>query len=213
MFMPHETFYNLSAGKKERIVKSAIDEFLRTPYEKTSIDRIVKGAGIPKGSFYQYFENKDDIYIYCIMDLASTLLSQSTKTRRKGLLKSILERTTKSGLTATILAGRNEQIALVGEENYRFCLGLIDAPHVLRNEVFLRIAKELIKPVIKEELARDNAIRKDVDLDYFAHIFSLAEFISLQYSTGSPEQIEKMNQHTYEYISAVYSFLCAGETP
>jgi AcrR family transcriptional regulator len=213
IIMPHDTFHNLSAEKRARIVKSAIDEFLGASYEKTSIDRIVKGAGIPKGSFYQYFDNKDDLYVYCIMDLMSALLAQSASSRRKELLKTIFERTAKNGLTATILAGREEQIALIGEKNFRFCQGVIDAPQALRNEVFLRIAKELIKPAIKEELARDTSINPDIDLDYFAHMLSLAEFVSIQYGTDSPQKIAQLNQHAYEYILAIHSFISGDGTP
>ncbi|MDR1619154.1 MAG: TetR/AcrR family transcriptional regulator [Clostridiales bacterium] len=207
--MTHETFFNLNAEKRGRIVESAIDEFLRTSYEKTSIDRIVKSAGIPKGSFYQYFDSKDDLYVYCIMDLASTLLAQSVKTQKRGILENIFKSANTKGLTATILAAKNEQIALIGEKNYKFCLSLIDAPHALKNDVLLRIAKELIKPIIKEELARDKTINKDFDLDYFAYIISLAEFISIQYDEYPSPSITRMNKHSYEYILAIYSFLSA----
>lgn len=39
--------------------------FLTVPYEKASIQAIVEAAGIPRGSFYQYFRDKDDLYLYC----------------------------------------------------------------------------------------------------------------------------------------------------
>lgn len=57
-------FFNLSKEKQARIIDSAILQFSRAHYNKVTIDSIVEGAGIPKGSFYQYFKNKDDLYDY-----------------------------------------------------------------------------------------------------------------------------------------------------
>lgn len=68
--MPKQTFFNLSDSKKERIIDAALEEFGAYPYLKTSINRIIKKADISKGSFYQYFNNKKDLYKY-IIDQAS----------------------------------------------------------------------------------------------------------------------------------------------
>lgn len=62
--MPQKTFFNLSEEKRNRIIDSAILEFSKEHYKKVTIDGIVNEAGIPKGSFYQYFKNKDDLYQY-----------------------------------------------------------------------------------------------------------------------------------------------------
>ena len=51
--MIHATFERLPEEKKDRILQSARAEFIRYPYEKTSINRILAEAEIPKGSFYQ----------------------------------------------------------------------------------------------------------------------------------------------------------------
>lgn len=67
--MPHPTFYNLPDEKKEQIILSAVEEFSEKGYLKTSIAKIIEKADIPRGSFYQYFEDKDDLYRYLIMDV------------------------------------------------------------------------------------------------------------------------------------------------
>ena len=66
--MPKDTFYNLPDEKKDRIEKVAIDEFSSKGYDQATISAIVKKARIAKGSFYQYFENKKDLFKH-IMDL------------------------------------------------------------------------------------------------------------------------------------------------
>ena len=55
--MPKETFYRLPDEKRERIMAAAEREFLENSFEAASINRIIKEAAIPRGSFYQYFED------------------------------------------------------------------------------------------------------------------------------------------------------------
>lgn len=59
--MPKQRFYNLPLEKRERILNSAIKEFSSVPINEVSINKIVKGANISRGSFYQYFEDKNDL--------------------------------------------------------------------------------------------------------------------------------------------------------
>ncbi len=62
--MPKKTFYNLPQGKRNTIEKEALSVFLNNPYNKVTISLIVKTVGIPRGSFYQYFEDLEDLYQY-----------------------------------------------------------------------------------------------------------------------------------------------------
>jgi AcrR family transcriptional regulator len=69
--MPHQTFFNLPDDKRQQILQVAIDEFAESDYDNVSISRIVARAGIAKGSFYQYFADKDDLYAYVLGLLAA----------------------------------------------------------------------------------------------------------------------------------------------
>ncbi len=60
--MPKPTFYNLPADKQQRIVEAAVEEFGSRPYRQATLDRIVEAAGVSKGSMYQYFSGKVDLY-------------------------------------------------------------------------------------------------------------------------------------------------------
>lgn len=64
--MPKPTFFNLPDEKREWILECAIDEFAEQPYENASISRIVRNAKIAKGSFYQYFDDKMDLFLYIL---------------------------------------------------------------------------------------------------------------------------------------------------
>lgn len=64
--MPKDTFFNLPEEKRERIIDAAIDEFAAYPYHQARVTVIADQAGIAKGSFYQYFEDKKDLFKYLI---------------------------------------------------------------------------------------------------------------------------------------------------
>lgn len=64
--MCSDTFQNLSNEKKERIIHAALTEFSERSFSEASITNIVKNANISRGSFYQYFGNKEKIYEYLI---------------------------------------------------------------------------------------------------------------------------------------------------
>jgi AcrR family transcriptional regulator len=67
--MPKSTFLNLPTEKRERICAVALEAFLEDGYDNASITQIVAQAGIAKGSFYQYFEDKADLFRY-LLELA-----------------------------------------------------------------------------------------------------------------------------------------------
>lgn len=60
--MIKQTFYNLPITKRERIYQAIKTEFDRVPLDKISINSIIKEANISRGSFYQYFDDKGDLY-------------------------------------------------------------------------------------------------------------------------------------------------------
>ena len=70
--MPKDTFFNLSPEKRGNITELALEEFAINDYRSASLSRIVEKAGIAKGSMYQYFENKKDLYLYLIKLSAET---------------------------------------------------------------------------------------------------------------------------------------------
>ncbi len=59
-----EKLKKIDAGKLDRIINSALEEFGRNSYEKASTNNIVRNAGISKGLLFHYFNNKRDLYAY-----------------------------------------------------------------------------------------------------------------------------------------------------
>jgi AcrR family transcriptional regulator len=64
--MPKDTFLNLTLEKQENVMRSAINEFIKHGFEKANVGDIAKNAGVAKGSMYQYFENKRELFLFSV---------------------------------------------------------------------------------------------------------------------------------------------------
>lgn len=71
--MVKQTFYNLAPEKKERIKDAIIKEIDGKTYDEISINQIVKNAEISRGSFYQYFDDKWDIFYVVLQGFSEEL--------------------------------------------------------------------------------------------------------------------------------------------
>lgn len=64
-----ETFLRLPEEKRNRFLDAAWEEFTTVPFSDVSINKIIRRAGIPRGSFYQYFADKSDLFAYLLNDI------------------------------------------------------------------------------------------------------------------------------------------------
>ena len=64
--MPTSTFFNLPPEKQAKLLRAAVGEFSQKPYGEVPLSKIIAGAGIPRGSFYQYFSDKTDLFVYVL---------------------------------------------------------------------------------------------------------------------------------------------------
>ena len=82
--MPTATFFRLPEEKRERLINACWDELTRVRFTDVSINRIIAAARIPRGSFYQYFADKEDLIRYLLEDMRQYFIA---------LLRNILEET------------------------------------------------------------------------------------------------------------------------
>ena len=66
--MPRPTFLKLADTKRKHFMAEAYKEFSRNTFEAASITNLVKSLGIAKGSVYQYFEDKEELYEFLVYD-------------------------------------------------------------------------------------------------------------------------------------------------
>lgn len=81
--MPSDTFLRLNDEKKKKLIDASFKEFSLNNFNDASINRIIKEAGISRGSFYMYFEDKKDLYFY-LLEQYGEILSNNMK---KDLIK------------------------------------------------------------------------------------------------------------------------------
>jgi len=88
--MPKDLFFTLSQEKQSRIIEAAIGEFSKVTYHDVSINQIIKNAEISRGSFYQYFEDKDDLYFYILENIIQSVVNSGTIDNVKPMPHSII---------------------------------------------------------------------------------------------------------------------------
>ena len=73
--MPSTTFLKSSKEKQDKIVNAAMKEFSRVPYHEASINRIIQEISMPRGTFYLYFKDKEDLYFYLVKTYEKHLIT------------------------------------------------------------------------------------------------------------------------------------------
>jgi TetR/AcrR family transcriptional regulator len=65
---PKETFTLLADEKRERILRAATVVFAREGFQAADVGAIAREAGVAKGSLYNYFASKEDLFAYTCAD-------------------------------------------------------------------------------------------------------------------------------------------------
>ncbi|MDN5314133.1 MAG: hypothetical protein PWP10_2880 [Clostridiales bacterium] len=166
--MPKPTFKNLPEDKREKIEQAAIAEFTAYSFDQASINRIVDTAEIPKGSFYQYFNDKKDLYKHVLdlivmkkMDYMSPVMANPMSVDFFILLREIY-------LSGLRFAVDNPDLQQIGRRL------LADRNHPVFVEFMqenLNKSDELFHVLISKGIERGE-LRADLDIKFTAHIIS-----------------------------------------
>lgn len=164
--MPKDTFYNLAEEKRLKIISAAIDQFAKFHYSNVTVDRIVQAANIPKGSFYQYFENKDDLYIYLFTEVGDKKLDLFETIKAKIPFITFREYLMEYIMALKKLEASNEQMSHLKREFLNQCPQHIKK-EILRIEMpkSLKVFNEIIDAYIEKR-----EFRKDLDSKTAAYV-------------------------------------------
>ncbi len=149
--MPTNTFFNLSEEKKNKILKAANKEFARVPLEQASIKNIVEDAEIARGSFYQYFEDKQDLFEY--------LMTLKIGNMQKNLFD-MIER--ENGNIINIFINIYDHLIQVGKvrKNNKFFRQIFE--NVKTSDNLMLIKKDVTKNKIEQTLYELYSKNKDI---------------------------------------------------
>lgn len=164
--MPKDTFFNLPNEKRQKIIAAAIDQFSKLHYSSVTIDRIVRAAEIPKGSFYQYFENKDDLYIYLFTEVGDTKLEIFDSIKKRIPLISFKEYMMEYIMALKKLELSNDQMARLKREFLSQC-----PQHIKKEILKIEMPKSLqvFKGVIDAYIEKKE-FRKDLNSKTAAYV-------------------------------------------
>ena len=162
--MPKETFFNLKLDKREKIETALVNEFSRTTFEKASISNIIEEAQIPRGSFYQYFEDKEDAVKY--------IMQKYTKLEKEKMYNLLIE--TKGDIFEATLKMYDYIIEVSENEKYfKICKNIIQELRKNNVNVFEQIPSEKEQNELNKVIDTSNLkIDKKDDLDYIMKILT-----------------------------------------
>ena len=201
--MIKSTFYNLSDAKRERVIRAIMQEFAGNESEKVSINRIIKNADISRGSFYQYFDDKSDLFYLCIFSVYEKIVAVRMR-NNESLIGSGLLRMKDLGYEKGYELFSQDLQTMLDEEDFILFENMLKAPDAIRNYVQMSVSAKLLAPIFKDELMADPAVRRDIDYDYYAYLLSLTEMIPVDYGARHGRNIEETIHLGFEYMRAIY---------
>jgi len=74
--MPRPRFYHLAPRARARLLRTATKHFAARGMDGASLNEILAEAGISKGAYYYYFDDKDDLLATVLEDAVDTMLAR-----------------------------------------------------------------------------------------------------------------------------------------
>ena len=186
--MPSATFYHLPQAKRDTLLQAARDEFSAVPYDEASINRMIRVAGIPRGSFYMYFDGKEDLFRY-LMEEGLRAFVQGLKDllRRMdgdlfGTFRHLID------LALCQQEGKNRQMEQFGQI-LKLNAGLQQGP-LLRSLNPCIFLEEILPDIDRERLR----LEREGDLEEMLHILLSLSLPTLWHAAASQEP-ECLKEH------------------
>ncbi len=181
--MPKETFFNLAEEKQKSIKEAAIDEFAQYSYENASINRIVERCKIAKGSFYQYFEDKTDLFLYILTLISEEKIKYITPVMLNPEKHDFFKLIRELYVSGMKFAISNKKLASIGN-------------HIIRN-----YDSAIYKTILDDNLPKANTIyekmlnlaiargeiREDIDVKFLSFIMTQMGVATFEYWIGQEE--------------------------
>jgi len=192
--MPRQTFLNLPEEKRLNIINISLKEFANNSYDKASLSQIVHNAGIAKGSMYQYFADKQELYTYLVHFTSERKLSYVSAALPSGqddffqLYKDIIFTAARFDLEYPLYS------------SFLYSVGKDTHNRALSKEI-MQSSVTFMKSLLSDARAKGQ-IREGVNLD-------LASFLISYLSVDVGEYISE--KYGYSYLSVLMSE--SGELP
>lgn len=170
-----ELFERISEEKRNRILQASINEFSNCGYEKANTNIIAKKAEISVGSLFQYFENKEDLFLTTIK-FGSSVLKVTLEDILEGE-EDIIVKVEK--VLRTIQKHSRENVILIKFYNE---IGTHTNPELVKKAVEdIELLTAKLYSSLIEKLQKEGEARLDCDPKMFAFLLDNL-FVMFQFS-------------------------------
>ncbi len=202
--MPKPTFFNLPPEKARRIEEAALVEFTEHAFKAASINRIVARADIAKGSFYQYFHDKKDLYKHTINQIVaqklasfSSVLNDSGSTDFFSQLRMLYQ----AGLRFT---RENPRLQKIGDQLLRDRNSPVYEELVQEN---LHHSDQIMQEMIRKGIDQGD-LRPGLDIQLYAWLISRMNVLLSDYYL---ENVHPASEEVFmETVDKMIHFIAAG---
>lgn len=197
--MPKDTFFNLPEEKRQKIIDAAMLEFEGNSFENASINQIISGAQISKGSFYQYFEDKKDLYKHIIALMIQKKMTYITPAMQNPFTHGFFEVIRDMNQSGMEFAKHHPQFTKIGN------LLLRNPAHPIYLEIMSGGQEQAYKSyeMLLNRAIENGEVRSDIDVAFTAKmIFKLSsEFILEETDLTAENWTEGLSEMLNKFMS------------
>lgn len=184
---PTDIVYN---SKRDEIVKVSVNLFRKKGYDATSIDEIIKKAGIGKGTFYQHFKNKELLFFECTDNVFYDIGMEIPQIRKE---KDVMRRLWKRAL----FFGRDHQHIV---DMLNLARGALLKENTNFKEKLKEVIQNLVFPIQKEvEIAISEKRIKLKDSMLIAYLLMGATEEIVYYHRDHDENIDDVMRKAWDF--------------
>ena len=203
--MPSDTFLRLPEEKRRRFLDAAWEEFTGVKFMDASINNIIRRAGISRGSFYQYFEDKEDVFLYLLEGVRDHVLDKT--------YKAVVEHPGGLFEAPVFLFEelRRQKVLTDDPEMIRYIQVLNINPRMDLQQFFVGAPEELVQLLVRRT---DLSDLRDMDLGNLKEAIEMIIYCLATAIVGSlahPERIEEEREALERRVKIIHYGCCREE--
>ncbi|GAE30259.1 TetR/AcrR family transcriptional regulator [Halalkalibacter hemicellulosilyticus] len=180
----------------ESLINTARKQFTAQGYYKTSLEELVKEAGVTRGALYHHFTNKKNLFLTVFERIQSEMAKKVES-----------EAATSTDVWEQLLNGCHAFIlSAINEENRQIIL--IDGPAVLGWELWRQMDALYSMKLLNEQLhtMQKNGHLKPTSIEALTHILSGAMNESALWLAQQPDYTRKLKDVMNVLTETIYTF-------
>ncbi|MGV2882432.1 TetR/AcrR family transcriptional regulator [Paenibacillus taichungensis] len=169
--MPKNSFFRLDEARHEEISNSAMHLFVDNLYEDITMKMVLDSLSMHPGTFYRYFEDKDDLYCLLVRNVTQKRAAYFNNNNEDSLYRFFL-----TTLFGNVNGTETEPL---NELEIKLTKTFLNIPENTLLKVYLNVLKGESFPLIKDILRRmrvDGYLRPDLDDDLISFMFESMQF-------------------------------------